>query len=177
MLEVNSLTHFPLVGIGLPSVMEKVDKLLRRCGMPPTEPIDRTCSPVYSMPLDMLLKRCRPENLSTLPDFGLLHAETMLDGETTQAMADAILLAESALIETSGSLELFEAWSSTNFLFYPGLEYVLPVACRALGREDDVRSHIDQYRVHIQAMGNQAYADIYERFVAELDRELAANGL
>ncbi len=174
-LGVSSMTHIPLVGICLPAVMEMVDQLLCRAGMPATEAIDRNCSPVFSLPLDALLKIYRPELLTSIPDFRLLHVHATLDDDTAQEMVESILRAEAILVEVAGTPQAFVDWSQANFPHHPGLEYALPVACHLLGRHADAHECVAQHRSRIQAMGNGGYSDFYERYIEEVKREFGGN--
>lgn len=173
------MPYVPLVGVCFPSVMEKVDELIAQCGILGTDPVDRRCTPVVALPLNVLLERHRPD-VAGFPDAGplYLNPNAPIDDDTTQRMTEAILHAETAIGDVAGSLSSFVNWSLASFGFHPGLEYALPVACRVLGRDADARARIDKYRAYILAQGNSSYVELYDRYVALVEHEFgdAKNG-
>jgi hypothetical protein len=91
-LNLNSMPYMPLVGVCFPAVMEKVDELTAKCGIPAIDPVDRTCTPVVALPLNILLERHRPD-VPGFPDAGplYLNPDAPIDDNTAQRMTESIL--------------------------------------------------------------------------------------
>lgn len=167
-IQVLSPKYIPLVGIAAPEVMSRVDTLQRQAGMK-MQKIDWRCSPVFSLPLDVLSKNYPGSGLDILPAFDALHGPDLLEECAAQDILDSLFAAENVLKKCAGSLESLVRFGHERIPQHPTMTYLIPVGYAMLNRWGAAEEYADACLDRLQSDGHHDLSQAYEKFLGALN--------